>query len=133
MSLPAWPTRVLKILGLLSDAIRTVRDMLSVAELAARPDFTVSTVVCREHRRGWSDAEVPLEHRIVLVRSGRFRRAGALGTADLDPTLAYLAQPGDEERFAHPAGGDVCTSVSITPVRWAALAGEPARPSGSCI
>jgi AraC-like DNA-binding protein len=107
--------------------------VVSVAELAARPDFTVSAVVCREERRGWSDVEVPLEHRLVLVRSGRFRRTSAHGTADLDSTVAYLAQPGEEERFAHPAGGDICTSVSITPARWAALASEPARLTGSGI
>jgi AraC-like DNA-binding protein len=117
----------------LSYPARTVRDVLSVAELAARPDFTVSTVVCRGHHRGWSDAEVPLEHRVVLVRAGRFRRNGAHGPADLDPTLAYVAQRGEEERFAHPAGGDVCTSVSIAPMRWAALAGEPAHLTGSSI
>ncbi|GAA5118668.1 helix-turn-helix domain-containing protein [Pseudonocardia adelaidensis] len=107
--------------------------MLSVAELATRPDVTVSTVVCREHHRCWSDAEVPAEHRLVLVRSGRFRRTSAHGPTDLDPTLGYVSQPGVEERFAHPAGGDVCTSVSITPARWAALMGDAARLAGSCV
>jgi AraC-like DNA-binding protein len=32
--------------------------------------------------------------------------------------MAYLGVPGEEERFAHPAGGDVCTSVSIAPGLW---------------
>jgi AraC-like DNA-binding protein len=101
--------------------------VLSVAQLAARPDLTVSTVVCREHHRGWSDAEVPGEHRLVLVRSGRFRRTGAQGPVDIDPTLGYLSRPGVEERFAHPAGGDVCTSIAIAPTRWVALCHAPAR------
>jgi AraC-like DNA-binding protein len=116
----------LNILASLSDPGRTVRDVLSVADLAARPDFTVSTVVCREHHRRWSDAEVPREHRLVLVRSGRFRRTSAQGLTDLDPTLGYVSYPGVEERFAHPAGGDVCTSISIASARWATLcrAGE---------
>lgn len=123
----ASPAGVLKILAALSDPARTVRDVLSVAALAARPDFTVSTVVCREHRRGWTDVEVPGEHRVVLVRSGRFRRSDARGTTDLDPTLGYLSRPGEEERFAHPAGGDVCTSISIAPARWATLCRGTAR------
>jgi AraC-like DNA-binding protein len=114
-------------LRFVSDPARTVRDVLSVARLAARPDVTVSTVVCWEHRRGWSDSEVPGEHRLVLVRSGRFRRTSRHGPADLDPTLGYLSQPGVEERFAHPVGGDVCTSISIAPRRWAALCGDAAR------
>jgi AraC-like DNA-binding protein len=122
----ALPAGVLTILAPMSDPARTVRDVLSVAELAARPDYTVSTVVCREHHRRWSDAEVPGEHRLVLVRSGRFRRTSTQGATDLDPTLGYVSQPGVEERFAHPAGGDVCTSISISPARWEALcrAGE---------
>jgi len=32
--------------------------------------------------------------------------------------MAYLGVPGEEERFAHPAGGDVCTSVRIAPRLW---------------
>lgn len=111
----------------LSDPARSVRDVLSVAELAARPGFTVSTVVCREHDRRWSAAEVPGEHRLVLVRSGRFRRTSAQGPTDLDPTLGYVSRPGVEERFAHPAGGDVCTSISFVPARWSALCRAAAR------
>jgi AraC-like DNA-binding protein len=111
----------LNILAKLSDPARTVRAVLSVAALATRPDVTVSTVVCREHHRRWSDAEVPGEHRLVLVRTGRFRRTTPHGLSDLDPTLGYVSQPGVEERFAHPAGGDVCTSISVAPARWVAL------------
>ena len=36
--------------------------------------------------------------------------------------MAYLSLPGEEERFAHPAGGDVCTSVSIAPRLWDGIA-----------
>jgi AraC-like DNA-binding protein len=129
MSLAAFPAEVLKIFASLSYPARTVRGVLSVAELAARPDFAVCTVVCREQHRGWSDVEVPLEHRVVLVRSGRFRRTSTHGPTDLDPTVAYLSQPGVEERFAHPVGGDVCTSISIARARWAALCRDAARSS----
>ncbi|MFC5231102.1 helix-turn-helix transcriptional regulator [Pseudonocardia zijingensis] len=101
--------------------------MLSVAEVAAWSGLTVSTVVCQEHRRRWSDAEAPGEHRLVLIRAGRFRRAGPEGLTHLDPTVGYLSRPGVEERFAHPAGGDVCTSISIAPASWEALCRAPAR------
>jgi AraC-like DNA-binding protein len=117
----------LKIFASLSYPARTVRDVLSVTRLAARPDFTVSTVVCQEHHPRWSEAEMPGEHRLVLVRSGRFRRTSRQGVTDLDPTLGYLSHPGVEERFAHPAGGDVCTAISIAPARWASLCGDAAR------
>jgi AraC-like DNA-binding protein len=36
--------------------------------------------------------------------------------------MAYLGIPGEEERFAHPASGDVCTSVSIAPGLWDGVA-----------
>ncbi|WP_236795977.1 helix-turn-helix domain-containing protein [Amycolatopsis sp. GM8] len=39
-------------------------------------------------------------------------------TADVDPTIGYLSLPGAEERFAHPAGGDLCTSISLSPELW---------------
>ena len=51
----------------------------------------------------------------------------------MDPTLAYVGVPGDEERFAHPAGGDVCTLVGLTPELWRALAGDAARLSMSTV
>jgi AraC-like DNA-binding protein len=44
----------------------------------------------------------------------------------LDPTVAYLGVPGEEERFAHPAGGDECTSVSLTPELVDCSAAKPA-------
>ncbi len=38
--------------------------------------------------------------------------------------MAYVGAPGEEERFAHPAGGDVCTSVRLAPQLWSAVAGD---------
>ncbi len=61
---------------------------------------------------------------MVLVRRGRFRRGVRGVVADADPTAAYLVAPGDEERFAHPAGGDVCTSVQFGERLWRRLTGE---------
>jgi len=51
------------------------------------------------------------------------------GPLDADPTWGYLTAPGEEQRFAHPSGGDVCTSIRVDPVLWRSLAGEPTRSS----
>ncbi|WP_328418357.1 AraC family transcriptional regulator [Micromonospora sp. NBC_00389] len=101
--------------------------MRSFRVLAARPDFTVTAVTCRDDHKGWSEVESQDGYRVVLVRRGRFRRRIAGVPAEVDPTLAYVGLPGDEEHFAHPAGGDVCTSVRLTPALWRALAGDAAR------
>jgi AraC-like DNA-binding protein len=63
----------------------------------------------------------------VLVRSGRFRRRAADGSFDLDPTVGYVGGPDEDERFAHPYGGDLCTSVQLSTESWWQLVGEPGR------
>lgn len=98
--------------------------MLETVEVAARPGYAVSVVRCAEVHPGWSPPEVAAGHRMVLVRRGRFRRRVRGTVADADPALAYLASPGDEESFAHPAGGDVCTSVAFGAQRWSQLTGD---------
>ena len=45
---------------------------------------------------------------------------------DLDRTVGYVGPPDEEERFAHPHGGDVCTSVQLSEVLWGQLVGCPA-------
>lgn len=97
--------------------------------LAERPDFAITAVTCRDDHTGWSGAEVRDDYRVVLVRRGRFRRGVPGACADVDPTLAYVGVPGQEERFAHPAGGDTCTSISLTAPLWRVLAGDDARLS----
>lgn len=104
--------------------------MLEAVEVAARPGYAVSVVKCAEDHVGWSAPEVADGHRMVLVRRGRFRRHARGVVADTDPAMGYLAAPGDEERFAHPAGGDVCTSVTFGEAAWHRLAGSAAtRPT----
>jgi AraC-like DNA-binding protein len=106
--------------------------MLTGVDLATRPDLTVRAVTCRDDHKGWSEAEVRDDYRMVLVRRGRFRRRAAGVTSDVDRTLAYMGLPGEEEYFAHPSGGDICTSVSLKPALWPSLAGDAtamARPS----
>jgi AraC-like DNA-binding protein len=98
--------------------------VLTSTDLAVRPEYTVSTVTCQDDHKGWSAVESPDDYRIVLVTRGRFRRRTDGVLAELDPTVAYVAVPGQEERFAHPAGGDVCTSVGLGPDHWRTVAGE---------
>lgn len=95
--------------------------------LAVRPQFSLQAWTCRPDCSGWSAAERPAVGRLVLVRSGRFRRRTAEGPADLDSTVGYIGAPGEEDEFAHPHGRDVCTSVSLSPASWWQLLGEPGR------
>ncbi|MFD3506581.1 helix-turn-helix transcriptional regulator [Nocardia sp. NPDC058666] len=92
--------------------------MLCAVPIAARPDFTVTAVNCHADHTRWSAPQARHDHRIVLVRRGRFRRQADGVAADLDPTVGYVGVPGEEERFAHPAGGDICTSISVSPEFW---------------
>ncbi len=107
--------------------------MLSFADLATRPDFTVTAVTCRGDHKAWSEVESPGLYRLVLVRRGRFRRRSSGVTAELDPSVAYVGVPGEEEHFAHPAGGDVCTLVSLSPAMWNVLAGEASQLTTSTV
>ncbi|MFI0895031.1 helix-turn-helix domain-containing protein [Streptomyces sp. NPDC020983] len=102
--------------------------MRSATTLATRPHFRVTAVSCRDDHTRWSAPEVHGDYRVVLVRRGRFRRRAGGADADLDATTAYVGVPGEEEHFAHPAGGDDCTSVSVTPALWRTMAGDTARP-----
>jgi AraC-like DNA-binding protein len=105
--------------------------VLSTQTLAASPEFAVRAWRCRPSDPGCSPIERPIQARIVLVRSGRFRRRGSSGWADLDQTVGYLGTPGEEEQFGHPHGGDVCTSVQLTTSAWGQLVDEPDRVRSS--
>ncbi|MFB6817570.1 helix-turn-helix domain-containing protein [Streptomyces sp. NPDC056347] len=98
--------------------------MLCAELVAIRSDFDISAVACRSDHTRWSSPEVCGTYRVVLVRSGRFRRRASGSAIDLDTSLAYFGTPGEEESFAHPSGGDHCTSISVTPVLWRSLAGD---------
>ena len=107
--------------------------MLSLVDLATQPDFTITAATCQNDHKRWSEPESHGDYRVVLVRHGRFRRRATGVPTDVDPTLAYIGLPGEEEHFAHPAGGDVCTSVSLTPALWRVLAGDAARLTRSTV
>ncbi|OBG42092.1 AraC family transcriptional regulator [Mycobacterium alsense] len=101
--------------------------MLSIVTLAARPHFSLQAWTCRPDGSSWSAIERPIDARLVLVRSGRFQRRGSGGPVDLDPTVGYVGAPGEEDQFAHPHGGDACTSVRLNAAAWRRLAGDPGR------
>ncbi|WP_202915601.1 MULTISPECIES: AraC family transcriptional regulator [unclassified Mycolicibacterium] len=107
--------------------------MLTAKTLIAQPDFSVATWSCTGEGADWSDAECPVDGRFVLVRSGCFRRRGAGGPAEHDATLGYLGEPGEHEHFAHPHGGDACTSVQLGAESWWQLAGEPGRTGPAAV
>ena len=102
--------------------------MLTAVTLAVREEFSVHKWTCSGGDAGWSDVEQPSAARLVLVRSGRFRRTGGPdGPIDLDTTVGYLGGPGEVEQFAHPDGGDRCTSIQLSVSSWQQLVGDPDR------
>jgi AraC-like DNA-binding protein len=107
--------------------------VLSFVDLATRPEFTIVAVDCRDDHRGWSTEQPREDVRVVLVRQGGFRRRVRGVCADLDRSVGYLGMPGEEEHFAHPAGGDRCTSISLTPALWRTLAGDAPRLNRSSL
>ncbi|WNV90461.1 AraC family transcriptional regulator [Umezawaea sp. Da 62-37] len=105
--------------------------MLSFLDLATGPGFKVVDVDCRDDHRGWSTERPREDVRLVLVRRGGFRRRARGVSTDLDRTVGYLGAPDEEEHFAHPAGGDRCTSIILTPALWRTLAGDAPRLAGT--
>ncbi|MET7835316.1 AraC family transcriptional regulator [Micromonospora sediminicola] len=102
--------------------------MRTATRLLARPDFRVTVVRCRDDHRGWSTPEPADAYGLVLARRGAFRRAGRHGATWVGSTVAYLTVPGEEERFAHPAGGDECTSVHLSERLWRELFDDRPAP-----
>jgi AraC-like DNA-binding protein len=96
---------------------------MSAVDLARGPDFRIRAVTCDARHDGWSATEVHDGYSVVLVRRGRFRWHAGGEPADVDPTVGYLCLPAQEQRFAHPAGGDTCTSVSLGPALWRSVVG----------
>jgi AraC-like DNA-binding protein len=95
-----------------------------LVEFAAPTGIGVAQVTCRDEDVRWSEVEVQDHFRIVLVVRGRFRRRGSGGSAELDRTVGYVGLPGEEEHFAHPDGGDVCTLITLDRERWSLLVGD---------
>jgi len=98
--------------------------VLTIRPLGRHREFSVAVVECRDDHRGWSEAEARADHGMVLVRAGRFRRQSRGVAAEVDRTQGYLTLPGEPERFAHPAGGDVCTYLTFSSDLWRGVAGD---------
>ncbi|WP_245687064.1 helix-turn-helix domain-containing protein [Streptacidiphilus griseoplanus] len=73
----------------------------------------IRAVECSDEQSGWSPPEPVSAARIVLVRRGRFRLDCDGRRVTVEPAGGYLHRPGEVVRFAHPAGGDLCTSVTV--------------------
>ena len=107
--------------------------MPCVKTIAARPEFSIHAWACTSPCAGWSPVERPTDARLVLVRAGRFKRRSSGSTVDFDRTIGYLGEPGEEEQFAHPRGGDTCTSVQLSTHSWRRLIGEPRQSRVSTV
>jgi AraC-like DNA-binding protein len=82
--------------------------------VVATSHFVVKEVRCSDDHTGWSQPEWSSLVQVVLVKRGRFRHESRAHALTADPTTGYLHSPGHEQRFSHPTGGDVCTSVTFT-------------------
>ena len=76
-------------------------------------EVIAAEVRCRHEGPSWSETEPVDRLGMVLVRSGLFRREVDGAEAVVDVCSGYVQRPASEERFAHPAGDDVCTFVSL--------------------
>jgi AraC-like DNA-binding protein len=86
--------------------------VLECRGLLDAPGLRLSVVRCQgEH--GWSLEEQVTGASVVLVRRGVFLRRVEGTVAVADVTTGYLQRPGESQQVAHPAGGDVCTSIGV--------------------
>jgi AraC-like DNA-binding protein len=100
--------------------------------LVDRDGIKVRDVSCRAAPARGQTPETAGAHTLVFVRRGCFVRTIGGVESVCDPTVAYCANPGQEERFDHPhADGDECTAISLDPSLVASLWGErETLPSG---
>jgi AraC-like DNA-binding protein len=88
------------------------------------PGLRVAEVHCAGDHAKWSPPEQVTAFGIVLPRRGIFRRRVDGQESLVDPATGYVQLPGAEQEIAHPAGGDVCTSITL-----ARRDGDPAPTS----
>jgi AraC-like DNA-binding protein len=80
--------------------------------LLETPLTRVAAVRCPGGHR-WSPEEQVAGAAIVLVRRGVFFRRADGRSLLADVTTGYVQLPGESQQIAHPAGGDVCTSIGV--------------------
>src|SRR5262249_39293293 len=85
---------------------------------------------CSHPPPAWAQTEVAGNSALVFARSGVFRRRGRHGEDVIEPGVAYLQRAGEEDEFAHPYGGDACTSIGVSDALLASRRGEPQLPPG---
>lgn len=94
----------------------------------AGPDLAAHEVRCAADDTSWSEPEVSHEVQIVLVRRGTFRISCQGRGWTLDRLTGYVELPGQERSYAHPAGGDVCTAITVRDGLWQELLDERPLP-----
>lgn len=88
--------------------------MLERLGLLESASLSLAAVRCHGPR-AWSPEEPVTSAAVVLVRRGVFlRRVGGV-TAAADATTGYVQRPGEHQQVSHPAGGDVCTTLTVAP------------------
>lgn len=92
---------------------RSFRHVQITRREVASPHFVIRAVECTDDHARWSAPETTSAAQLVLVRRGRFQLDSHGRRVTVDPTTGYLHPPGRETRFAHPAGGDLCTSITL--------------------
>jgi AraC-like DNA-binding protein len=88
--------------------------MLRSRRLLATADMTVAAVRCDGGGSAWSTPEPVGHFSLVLVRSGLFRRQVDGAEIVADACSGYLERAGSEHRIAHPVGGDICTTFTLS-------------------
>ncbi|HEX4625978.1 MAG TPA: AraC family transcriptional regulator [Solirubrobacteraceae bacterium] len=107
--------------------------MLSARTLIDRDGIILADVSGAHGAGRGTDEPARTSHGLVFVRRGCFVRTVEGRTWVLDPTLAYGANPGEEERIDHPHDhGDDCTWLRLDADLAAALyGGDPGLPARS--
>ena len=86
--------------------------MLTHRPILDTADLRVTAVRC-PGGVAWSPEEQVTHTSVVLVRRGAFRRRVDGRWSLADPVSGYVQRPGECQQVAHPAGGDVCTSIGV--------------------
>lgn len=82
--------------------------------LAAGDGFAVDDLRVVERVRAWTRPEAGTGYRLIFVRRGLFGLRVPGWTGLVDPLVAYLRRPEDEQRIAHrPDAEDACTVLSL--------------------
>lgn len=104
--------------------------VLRMRSVLDRDGLRIADVACRHRAGRGEDGEWIADHGLVLVRRGCFVRSVEGVETLFDSTVAYCANPGDEQRYDHPNDdGDDCTHIAFSDELASSLwGGEPRLP-----